>query len=78
MVRMYAMVTSAFERAVARFQDDERGQGTVEYVLVMLAVAAVAVVLISWAKSSSGKGALGRLFDDVIGWVIGAAKRFRV
>jgi Flp pilus assembly pilin Flp len=57
---------------------DERGQGTIEYVLVMLAVAAVAVVLISWAKSGEGKGLLGGLFGDVIGWIVGAAKKFRV
>ena len=58
--------------------DREKGQGTIEYVLVMLAVTAVAVVLISWAKSGQGKSLLGGLFDDVIGWVVGAAKKFRV
>ena len=58
--------------------DRESGQGTIEYVLVMLAVTAVAVVLISWAKSGQGKSVLGGLFDDVIGWVVGAAKKFRV
>ena len=58
--------------------DRERGQGTIEYVLVMLAVTAVAVVLISWAKSGEGKSLLGGLFGDVIGWIVGAAKKFRV
>ena len=72
MTRMYAWLT---RRAAA---DGERGQGTIEYVLVMLAVTAVAVVLISWAKSGQGKSLLGGLFDDVIGWVVGAAKKFRV
>lgn len=56
---------------------DERGQGTVEYVLVMLAVVAVAVVLVSWAKSGEGQDLLGGLFSDVVGWVAGAAKKFR-
>jgi hypothetical protein len=60
-----------------RAGEGERGQGTVEYVLVMLAVAAVAAVLISWAKSGSGQGVLGDLFDDVIGWVAGAARSLR-
>lgn len=64
-------------RVLARLGNDEKGQGTVEYVLVMLAVTAVAVVLITWAKSGSGKGALGDLFDSVIGWVTDAAKKFR-
>lgn len=72
MTRMYAWLSSRLTR------DDESGQGTIEYVLVMLAVTAVAVVLISWAKSGQGKSLLGGLFDDVIGWVVGAAKKFRV
>ena len=72
MTRMYAWLST---RMAA---DSEKGQGTIEYVLVMLAVTAVAVVLISWAKSGQGKSLLGGLFDDVIGWVVGAAKKFRV
>ena len=74
MTRMYAWLASRRSEA-GTF---ERGQGTIEYVLVMLAVTAVAVVLISWAKSGQGKSLLGGLFDDVIGWVVGAAKKFRV
>lgn len=58
--------------------DSERGQGTIEYVLVMLAVAAVAVVLLGWAKSGGGKSTLSGLFESVIGWVTSAAKKFRV
>lgn len=40
-----------------------------EYILVMVAVAAIAVVLISWARSGSGKSALGSLFESVVGLV---------
>jgi len=71
-------MTRLLSGVLARSRRDERGQGTVEYVLVMLAVTAVAVVLISWAKSGSGKSALGDLFDNVIGWVTDAAKKFRL
>lgn len=67
---------SAFQARLA--SDSERGQGTIEYVLVMLAVAAVAVVLINWAKSGDGKDTLGDLFGDVIGWVTSAARRFKL
>lgn len=67
----------AFAWFSARLADDERGQGTVEYVLVMLAVTAVAVVLISWAKSGSGKSALSGFFDNVVGWVASAARKFK-
>ncbi len=70
-------MTRLTSRVLARLGSDEKGQGTVEYVLVMLAVTAVAVVLITWAKSGSGKSALGDLFDSVIGWVTDAAKKFR-
>jgi len=42
---------------------EERGQTTAEYALVILAAAAVAVVLITWAKSS---GKLPAFFDKII------------
>lgn len=41
----------------------EAGQTTAEYALVILAAAAVAVVLIAWARSS---GKLPALFDTVV------------
>jgi Flp pilus assembly pilin Flp len=49
----------------------ERGQTTAEYALVILAAAAVAVVLIAWARSS---GKLPAFFDDIIDQVSGSAK----
>jgi Flp pilus assembly pilin Flp len=48
----------------------EEGQTTAEYALVILAAAAVAVVLIAWAKSS---GKLPAFFDDIIDKVTGSA-----
>ena len=51
--------------------DDERGQTTAEYALVILAAAAVAVVLITWAHSS---GKLPAFFDQIIDTVIGNAQ----
>ena len=48
----------------------ERGQTTAEYALVILAAAAVAVVLIAWARSS---GKLPAFFDDIIDQVSGSA-----
>ncbi|GIU91175.1 MAG: hypothetical protein KatS3mg011_0081 [Acidimicrobiia bacterium] len=62
---------------LVRMARDQRGQGTVEYVLVMLAVTAIALVLISWAKSGSGKSTLGKLFETVVGWVTSAARGVR-
>ena len=57
--RFAARVIAAGPSGFAR--DD--GQTTAEYALVILAAAAVAVVLIAWAKSS---GKLPAFFDKII------------
>jgi Flp pilus assembly pilin Flp len=48
----------------------ELGQTTAEYALVILAAAAIAVVLIAWARSS---GKLPAFFDNIIDQVAGSA-----
>lgn len=48
----------------------EDGQTTAEYALVILAAAAIAVVLIAWARSS---GKLPAFFDGIIDQVAGSA-----
>jgi len=48
----------------------EEGQTTAEYALVILAAAAIAVVLIAWARSS---GKLPTFFDNIIDQVTGSA-----
>jgi Flp pilus assembly pilin Flp len=45
----------------------EAGQTTAEYALVILGAAAIATLLIAWAK---GSGAIGDLFDQVIGKIL--------
>jgi hypothetical protein len=45
----------------------EAGQTTAEYALVILGAAAIATLLIVWAK---GSGAIGDLFDQVIGKIL--------
>lgn len=55
---------------VLTFTRREKGQTTAEYALVILAAAAIAVVLIAWARSS---GRLPAFFDQVIDQVIGDA-----
>jgi Flp pilus assembly pilin Flp len=42
---------------------EEEGQTTAEYALVILAAAAIAIVLITWARSS---GKLPAFFDKII------------
>jgi Flp pilus assembly pilin Flp len=48
----------------------EEGQTTAEYALVILAAAAIAVVLIAWARSS---GKLPAFFDNIIDQVTNSA-----
>lgn len=45
----------------------QRGQTTAEYALVMLGAAAIALLLAAWAAKS---GAIGSLFDAVVGRLI--------
>lgn len=62
LLRLWLRATGALRR--------EEGQTTAEYALVILAAAAIAVVLIAWARSS---GKLPAFFDQVIDDVIGDA-----
>lgn len=48
----------------------EEGQATVEYALVVLAAAAVALLLIAWAART---GKIGDLFDRVFDQVVAKA-----
>jgi hypothetical protein len=52
-------------------KEKDRGQGTVEYFLVILAATALAVLALNWLQSGSGGGLLGGLFGKVIDWVVG-------
>ncbi len=63
LVRWYVRIRTRLAAEVA--------QTTAEYALVILAAAAVAVVLIAWARSS---GKLPAFFDDIIDQVAGSAQ----
>jgi hypothetical protein len=65
-----AVLVGWYVRARIRF-GEEVAQTTAEYALVILAAAAVAVVLIAWARSS---GKLPAFFDDIIDQVAGSAQ----
>ena len=62
-------VRARYVRTRSRLSD-EVGQTTAEYALVILAAAAVAAVLIVWARSS---GKLPAFFDSIIDQVAGSA-----
>lgn len=63
MIRLIASIQSRLR--------SERGQTTTEYALVILAAAAIAFVLLAWAKSS---GKLPAFFDEVIDRITGDAE----
>ncbi len=48
--------------------NDDRGQSTAEYALLLLGVATIALIVVTWA---SGTGKIGELFDAVIDSIIG-------
>jgi Flp pilus assembly pilin Flp len=60
--RLRAVVRPAGRPSSRRVRDEE-GQTTAEYALVILAAAAIAIVLITWARSS---GKLPAFFDKII------------
>jgi Flp pilus assembly pilin Flp len=62
LLSLWVRVTTSLRR--------EEGQTTAEYALVILAAAAIAVVLIAWARSS---GKLPAFFYNIIDTVIGDA-----
>jgi Flp pilus assembly pilin Flp len=64
------VLISWYVRARVRLEE-EIAQTTAEYALVILAAAAVAVVLIAWARSS---GKLPSFFDNIIDQVAGSAQ----
>ena len=71
---VYALVVAILRAVVAPDLGSalrrEEGQTTAEYALVILAAAAIAVVLIAWARSS---GKLPDFFDNIIDQVAGSA-----
>lgn len=50
---------------------DQRGQGTIEYFLVILAATALAVVLFRWMQGSGGSSIISTILGRVVKWVAG-------
>ena len=69
---LWARTRSRVRRTLARASTSTQvGQTTAEYALVILAAAAVAVVLIAWARNS---GKLPAFFDKIIDDITGNAQ----
>jgi len=67
---LFSLLQSIGSKIGPRIGSKEEGQTTAEYALVILAAAAVAVILITWAQTS---GKLPAFFDTVIDSVAGNA-----
>jgi Flp pilus assembly pilin Flp len=66
-VLLPVLVALTMLSAPGRVRDDQRGQSTVEYALILLGAAAIALVVVAWVTRTD---AIGRLFDTVIGRVL--------
>jgi hypothetical protein len=51
-------------------RNDDRGQATTEYALVLLAAALVGLMVVAWATAGGGAQRISRLFNGVIDAVI--------
>jgi Flp pilus assembly pilin Flp len=71
MLSAFVSATLRLAELAASRRSEERAQTTAEYALVILAAAAIAVVLIAWARSS---GKLPAFFDNIIDQVAGSAQ----
>ena len=69
LVSLQVLALSAGDRLRQRF-DDQRGQSTAEYALVLLGAAGVALLLIAWATKTDKvtrllNGVIDRVLDQV-------------
>ena len=70
MLQLFVRLQSLLARVRERVRSD-RGQSTAEYALVILAAAAIALVLLAWARSS---GKLPAFFDSIIDRIVGQSE----
>lgn len=70
MLHLFVRLQSLLARTRQRIRS-ERGQSTAEYALVILAAAAIALVLLAWARSS---GKLPAFFDSIIDRIVGQSE----
>jgi Protein of unknown function (DUF4244) len=68
--RLFVSLESRLAAFRERLRSDD-GQSTAEYALVILAAAAIALVLLAWARSS---GKLPAFFDSIIDRIVGQSE----
>ena len=71
MLALYVHLSTYLSAVAGRARDDERGQASAEYALVLLGAAAVALLVVAWATKTD---LIGKLLDAVMGAITGKAK----
>jgi hypothetical protein len=69
-VHLHTSLATAPSRRARLARDDDRGQATTEYALVLLAAALVGLMVVAWATAGGGAARISRLFNSVIDAVI--------
>ncbi|MDW3177287.1 MAG: hypothetical protein R8J94_07885 [Acidimicrobiia bacterium] len=65
LITLHRVASSMFSGLKSR---GERGQSTAEYALLLLGVATIALIVVTWASST---GKIAELFDAVVDSIIG-------
>ena len=71
MLALYVHLSTHLSTVAARSEDDQRGQASAEYALVLLGAAAVALLIVAWATNSD---LVGKLLDTVMKAITGKVK----
>ncbi len=66
MFRIVRRLTATVHAAVHAVMQDDDGQATTEYALVLLGAALIALLVVGWATTGGGAGRIGDLFNRVI------------
>jgi hypothetical protein len=69
MPAFWSRVLSRIQRS--NLSRNQRGQGTVEYFLVILAATALAVILFRWMQGSGGTSIISTILGRVVSWIAG-------
>jgi Flp pilus assembly pilin Flp len=71
MLALYVHLSTYLYAVAGRTGDDERGQASAEYALVLLGAAAVALLIVAWATKTN---LIGKLLDAVMGAITDKVK----
>jgi len=52
----------------------DAGQATIEYALVLIGAAVIALLVVAWATDGGGAGRIGELFENVLSNVLGRSE----